>query len=154
MNLRATEQIEKSCRETIDRQHKRLAGWQEVLASSREILADLERCGCELDYYGVSVSCTLFGSGEALTEAFRILRTSGWELDKDSARPEAHSASWQGFFRRPKYPTIIITFSSTVCKVVKVGTKMVEQPVYAVQCGETITPIRPEDEPVDDNIPF
>jgi len=64
---------------------------------------------------------------------FRALRKLGYEPDK---RPEANASYFTTFWNRPGTTLRVYTrFSSTVCKRVKIGTKMVEQDIFETRCG-------------------
>jgi hypothetical protein len=81
------------------------------------------------------------GDGEVLTMAIRFLRTRGYKTD--AAPPEKVAAVWEALFVHGEdlnQPRVRLTWASTVCKQVQVGTKMVEQPVYEIRCGEEPTP--------------
>lgn len=101
------------------------------------------------------------GDKTTLEKAFRILR--GASLTFNTDRPKKGDSEWCAFFRHPESETrLFFQFTSSVCKRVKVGTKMVEQDVFETQCGDIVS-----DEPptltivpttalpaVDDEIPF
>ena len=93
--------------------------------------------------YGSSyaLSFSIRGTGEELTAAIRWLRTRGWNTD--SKPPETNQAHWDALYVHTEDLNKIrirLTFSSTVCRMVKVGTKMVEQDVYETRCGPEAVP--------------
>lgn len=65
------------------------------------------------------------------------LRRSGFVPD---ARPKVKDTSFQTHFRQTDGATVWLSFSSSVCKRVQVGTRTVEEPIYEVQCEEP-TPV-------------
>jgi len=65
-------------------------------------------------------------------------------------------------FIYPHTVECLFHFTSTVCKRIKVGTKLVEQPIYETQCGADLSTVDLKElespshavVPVEDNIPF
>jgi hypothetical protein len=79
----------------------------------------------------VSVS----GDAKRLADVVRIFMVSGFKAT--SSKPKAGDTTWHSYFSHPNCSIDIwFYFTSSVCKRVKVGTKMVEQDVYEVQCGD------------------
>lgn len=75
------------------------------------------------------------GTGKHLAQVFRVMRTSGFELEGD--RPRAKESSWHGRFVHPETNLRVwFSFTSTVCQVKQVRTEMKEVPVYDVVCDE------------------
>lgn len=75
------------------------------------------------------------GTGHHLAQVFRVLRTSGFELEGE--RPRAKSSSWTGRFKHPETTARIrISFASTVCRMEQVRTELKEVPVYDIVCDE------------------
>lgn len=78
------------------------------------------------------------GDGDKLTRVVRVLRQGGFEFPKDS-RPKPGDTQWYQFFTHPACKmNIFLHFTSSVCKRVKVGTKMVEQDIYETHCGNDL----------------
>jgi len=72
------------------------------------------------------------GKADVLKEIFRAFRKLGYE---PSSRPEAKPQSnFTCYFSRDGRPTFYLSFSSTLCRRVKVGTKMQEVDVYETVC--------------------
>lgn len=93
------------------------------------------------------------GDGARLTAVWKLLRRHGFNT---TARPEKGDTTFHAFWKREGHAELFMSFSSSTCRRVQVGTKMVEQPIYETQCGEL-----PEIEPpanavveVDNDIPF
>jgi len=84
------------------------------------------------------LNVTITGDKAKLAKAFGILRRNGFVPD---ARPKEKDTSFNTHFRQTDGTSIYLSFSSTVCKRVQVGTRTVEEPVYEIQCDE-----RPIDE--------
>jgi hypothetical protein len=98
------------------------------------------------------INLAFTGDGIKLSEVWKALRTAGYQ---PNSRPEKGNSTFYTGWCQQGYSRIWMSFSSAVCRRVKVGTKMVEQDIYEVQCGEL-----PEIEAdttavaVDDDIPF
>lgn len=95
------------------------------------------------------------GDGNKLKEVWSLLRRHDYNV---SARPEKGDTQFCAFWQREGLVKLFMYFTSSVCRRVKVGTKMVEQDIYETQCGE-LPEIEAEDKPVvvaevSDDIPF
>jgi hypothetical protein len=113
---------------------KRRSRWNSIKDFYRPIVNALHRLGIEP---GLSTDVDVSFSGDAhkLATVVRILRTSGFTTE--SARPKDGDTTWYARYTHPECATSVwLYFTSSVCKRVKVGTKMVEQDVYEVQCGD------------------
>ena len=88
----------------------------------------------EPSFDGRDINLSFSGDKAKLTSVIRILRTNSFDTDAEA--PKANSNYWSAYFTNAEDSRIQfwISFSSTVCRMVKVGTKMVEQDVYEVQC--------------------
>lgn len=85
---------------------------------------------------------TLSGTKTELGVMVRALRSRGLVPD---SRPRKEDVSWTTWWRhqdRKKlnyskaFPKIWLSFHSTQCERVKIGTKMVEEAIFEVKCGE------------------
>ena len=86
-----------------------------------------------IDINSKCVDLSHSGDKLVLEGVFRALRKLGYEPDK---RPEANESYFTTFWNRPGTTLRVYTrFSSTVCKRVKIGTKMVEQDIFETRCG-------------------
>jgi len=79
----------------------------------------------------MSPNVHLSGSKQTLVEALKILRGEDWVPDQ---RPGEEPAERFSTAFRKDEDKIWLYFSSKVCKLVQVGTKTVEQPVFEVVC--------------------
>ena len=79
------------------------------------------------------VNLNFTGDGPKLTEVWKALRAAGYE---PNARPSKGQSTFYTHWNREGYSTIWMSFDSSVCRRVKVGTKMVEQDIFETQCGE------------------
>jgi hypothetical protein len=147
MNAQVETVLESSVDISLAEQALKLAKMRQRWAACRDIFAPVvsafQRIGIEPTFQGddyVTVMAT--GDKSRLEQAFRILRGAGFTFRAD--RPKKGDSQWYAFFAHPDSETkIFFQFTSSVCKRVKVGTKMVEQDVFETQCGD-ITVDAPE----------
>lgn len=79
------------------------------------------------------INVTFTGDGARLTAVWRAFRTHGYNTE---ARPKKGDTTFYAFWHRDGMSKLFMHFSSSMCRRVQVGTKMVEQPIYETQCGE------------------
>ena len=132
---------------------KKTATWEVAKPVFTPVINALEKLGIvptNIDYY---VGFSVAGDAELLTKIIRILRTGGFTTTAD--RPKKGENSWYAFFDYEGLTLrLFLNFTSTVCRRVKVGTKMVEQDIYEVQCGDDLS-LPPAGEPSDvEALPF
>lgn len=117
----------------------RLANWEnnrEEILPIIESLAPLE-VDAEMCAWNSQVNLTVIGGKAKLVDVFRILRTAGYKCSDD--RPRANDSSWYGTFAKEgRALSFWVRFTSSVCVMVKVGTKTIEEDVYEVRCGEGV----------------
>jgi hypothetical protein len=102
------------------------------------IVNALQKIGAEPYLSGGTIYCSMTGDKEKLTQAFRIFRTAGMEFS--GSRPKKGDSSWSSAFKHPSQSVyVFFQFTSSVCRRVKTGTKMVETDVYETQCGDLST---------------
>lgn len=81
----------------------------------------------------LNIQCT--GDKSKLVAVMRILRTSGFSTNAD--RPVKGDSQWYAWFDSNECSARIwFSFTSSVCRQVKVGTKTVTVDVYETQCGD------------------
>lgn len=86
------------------------------------------------DFSAGTFTINLTGGKPEVTNLIRVLRNHGYD---SSRRPEGKQTYYSEFWKNEKDNiTVFVCFSSTYCRSVKVGTKMVEVPIYDVVCGE------------------
>lgn len=113
---------------------KRRQKWATVRDFYRPILNALQRVGIEPSL-STDIDLNFAGDAQKLSAVVRILRTNGFSTTAE--RPKAGSNTWYARYSNPEVGLDVwLSFTSSVCKRVKVGTKMVEQDVYEVQCGD------------------
>ena len=121
--------------------NEKIAKWVRSKDTYEPIIEALEALSVEPTLsYDLDVSFT--GDKRKLAAVVRILRTNGFKTE--SKAPLATSASWSAFFYsekdKDKAPfSIWLSFSSSVCRRVQVGTQTVEQPIYEIRCEENIS---------------
>jgi hypothetical protein len=110
--------------------------WAESQAAALPVLEKLAALGSEPYVYEDNfIYAQLTGDVGVLTDAIRALRTGGFKGD---SKPERKSATFTTHFRSPSSPLpIFLSFSSSVCRRVKVGTKTETVDVFEIQCGES-----------------
>ncbi len=109
--------------------------FKEYEADIREIVNEIDlskassaRMSCDTEDVNFYVS----GNTEVLKEVFRTFRKLRYE---PSSRPEAKpQTNFSCYFHQDGKPTFYLSFSSTLCKRVKVGTKMQEVDIYETVC--------------------
>jgi hypothetical protein len=113
---------------------KSRAKWNSIRDFYRPIVNALHRLGLE-PRLSSDVDLHFSGDAHKLASVVRILRTAGFSTT--AARPKQGDTQWSAYYHHPDCGTSVwLYFTSSVCKRVKVGTKMVEQDVYEVQCGD------------------
>ena len=82
---------------------------------------------------GYNITVRVAGGPAELKSIFRAFRKLGYD---PSARPGIKpEESFSSYFRREEGgPEFYLYFSSTICKRIKIGSKMVEQAVYETVC--------------------
>jgi hypothetical protein len=112
------------------------------------IVAAFQRIGVDPKMDSANyLSVTMTGDKDKLAAAFRILRGAGFTFTAD--RPKKGDSEWYAFFSHTMCPVDIwFSFTSSVCRRVKVGTKTVQQDIYETVCGDISEAIAPPVEAV------
>lgn len=129
--------IDEQINERFAEVHKLATWWAEDGHYYTPIIEVLEAmgCDCRISMSGIDVSRS--GNKKDLQAVFRAMRLAGFS---PTHRPEANDTYYSAFF----YPLhegikpIWLSFSSTVCRRVQVGTELKEVPVYEIQCEESM----------------
>ncbi len=110
--------------------------WQQSKPYALPVVEKLAALGSEPYVYSSDlVYAALTGDVHILTDAIRALRVGGF---KSSEKPERKSPTFTSVFTHPDAKLrILLAFSSSVCRRIKVGTKTETVDVYEVQCGES-----------------
>ncbi len=86
-----------------------------------------------------SLDVSISGDKHTLAAVVRIFRTHGFSTF--NSPPKKGSSSWTAFYeKRDCELRWYLSFSSSVCRRVKVGTRTVEQDVYETVCDEITMP--------------
>ena len=72
------------------------------------------------------------GGKKELQACFSIFRHAG--LDRPKYPPKENEPDYNAFFGKEGGPRILFSFTSKVCKRVKVGTEMVKKDIYETIC--------------------
>lgn len=79
------------------------------------------------------INLSFAGDGRRLGQVWGELRRNGYA---PNAHPKKGESQFYTHWHKEGFSTVWMSFSSTMCRRVQVGTQMVEQPIYEVQCGE------------------
>jgi hypothetical protein len=114
---------------------KALAGFKRTIAEQKELFRALEELDIDLQFIpdGDYMALLFTGDGERLSNVWKALRRNGY---KTTQHPKKGDTTFYAFWYREGYSNLFMNFSSSLCKRVQVGTRMVEQPIYETQCGE------------------
>lgn len=134
--------------------------WNAIKDFYRPLINAFHRLGLEPRLSG-DINLSFTGDAKKLAAVVTVLRGSGFNTT--AARPKKGDTSWSAYYSHPDCDTKVwLHFTSSVCRHVKVGTKMVEQDVFEVQCGDIsiaeppalIAVPTPEAVQFDSDIPF
>jgi len=111
---------------------KRKARWNADRAVLGPLTKALQELGIEPKIeYDYDIHFT--GNKELLGKVMGLLRTSGYNTGE--SRPKEKEPTWAAWYRKPDMEfSIWVSFTSSVCKRVKIGSEMVEQDIYEVRC--------------------
>lgn len=159
--------IEQGFAQEQEKLNKRRKSWREYKRTQHyltTLVADLMKMGplndlvlSDHDWINMRIS----GDKHKLAQVVRTLRTRGYTTTE--APPAKGAREWKPIFSKAGAPSIFLMFTGNSCRLVKVGTKMVEQAVYETVCDEITLDRSAEDAAaanpelvaeVDDAIPF
>ena len=139
---------ETSIDELLDQEQEALEAKREKWNRQRSILLPIIKAFKSLGAaprfdFRDSLDIALSGDKHLLAGAVRALRTRGFKSDSDP--PGKKDSSWSTFFYNGDVweddtIKIWLSFSSTVCRRVKVGTKVETVDVYETVCDELMLP--------------
>ena len=132
--------------EILKRQQEDLAVIENHGATYAPVIDGLARFEPRFSVGGGCLDIAFSGDKHALEAAWGVLRKAGFEVSGE--RPKPNQPSYSSFFRHPDGALIWFSFSSTVCRRVKIGTQMVAQDIYETVCGEQT--FEPAHEPVEE----
>jgi hypothetical protein len=134
VNSQIEDPIDEKLTQEVSEIETRREKWLELRDNFLPLVRRFKGLEIEPNFDGRDINLSFSGDKTKLTSVIRILRTNGFDTDAEA--PKANSNYWSAYFTNAEDSRIQfwISFSSTVCRMVKVGTKMVEQDVYEVQC--------------------
>lgn len=117
--------------------------WEATVNDFPLFYEDLAKLGIEVRFseFDGSLDIRFTGDGELFRRVWKLVRSIGFE---PNSRPLAGAqAEFCTFWHHsdPRYSRIWLQFSSSICRAVKVGTKLVEEPIYEISCGDGQTPL-------------
>lgn len=142
MNIEAIDEVKIDLQlqeEALELSKKRLK-WQANRSNFVVITRELEKLGieprldCQADY-----NINFTGDKKKLLAVLRLIMSAGFKTHND--KPQPGQSSWSAWFDKKDCSLRIwFSFSSSICKLVQVGTKTVsyEQPIYQTICGELL----------------
>ena len=134
MDNQIEDPIDEKLTQEVSEIETRRERWLDIREYFLPLVRRFKGLDLEPNFDGRDINLSFSGDKAKLTSVIRILRTNGFDTDAEA--PKANSNYWSAYFTNAEDSRIQfwISFSSTVCRMVKVGTKMVEQDVYEVQC--------------------
>lgn len=121
--------------ESLDQAQKRVSLYErhkeEIKQVARNLLEEeVSVVSCFMDVYSVDINVS--GDYAVLKAIFRAFRKAGWEIE---SKPEEREPTFITWIKKPDCELKWwLSFSSTICKRVQIGTEMKEVPVYEIQC--------------------
>lgn len=134
--------VDQSYADSLEYYAKQILAWAKVRARFEPVVLQLDELDVANDYSGGDILyISAYGDTKRLTAVIRALRTNGWNT---TTKPEIGKPEYKAIFsvetteEEPFAPSekVHLSFTSSVCKLVKTGTQMVEQDIYEVQCGD------------------
>jgi hypothetical protein len=127
---------------------KEILEWQEIIKRTRvfsakykmyldPVIAEIEPLNpTRTAIAGGSFDISIAGDATVLGEIWGILRRNGFKPPE--YRPTQNQPSFSGYFEHKDDEDcrIWLSFSSTVCRRVAVGTRMEEVTIYETRCGD------------------
>lgn len=111
------------------------AHWDEhsaLYTTAAHVLDGLPVISTDVSPSGVCVS--IAGTKADLTAAFKALRSIGFNINQRPGREKTDS--WNGVFRHPSGAQLDLIFSSTQCRRVSAGVKLVEVEQFDIVCDD------------------
>lgn len=136
---------------------KALKEFKRTVNEMSPLFRSLEEMDIDLQFNpdGGYIALCFTGDGERLAAVWKELRRNDY---KNDCRPKKGDTTFCAFWYREGYANLFMNFSSSMCKRVQVGTKMVETPIYETQCGELpeleVEPKSSAVVEINDSIPF
>lgn len=122
--------------EKMHQHHAKLTETLQSIIDNRQLFEDLEKLDVDLTYGYGELNLCFTGDTARLRAVWLVLRRHGYEPQyRPTNEDKTRFCTW---WHKESAPTIWMSFTSSVCTRVQVGTRTVEEPVYEVHCGEAI----------------
>lgn len=121
--------------EQAQKAKKYSTAFQTTVKAHAELFRGMEELDIDSQFCLTSgdINLTFTGTGTKLGEVWGLLRRNGY---MPNSRPEKGKSSFHTHWYKDGFSTLWMSFSSSVCRRVQVGTKTEVVPIYEVQCGE------------------
>lgn len=136
------EQIENDISKELDRVANLQTAWEERSDKFTSLIFSFDEIAVPEDFelrfhFDGELNIFAKGDGNLLTIIFRTLRLNSFVCT--GPRPGRNDANWSAFFTHPDVGRIWLSFSSTVCKIIQVGTELKEMPIYRTECSHSLS---------------
>ena len=106
----------------------------------QSLVDDMAEVGFEVRFPG-TLDFSATGTKPKLLAGIKVLRRHGYKMSKGVPEKTDYFGAWCYYHdndgnKDESRIDVYFSFSSTVCQRVKVGTRMVEEDIYEIQCGE------------------
>lgn len=121
--------------EAAQQAQKNIKAFKEAIRARSALFRRLEELDIDVGFSpeNAYIHVRFTGDGDRLGQVWGAFRQSGW---KTTCRPEKGKNEFYAFWHQEGLVDLFMNFTSSVCRRVQVGTKMVEQPIYEMHCGE------------------
>lgn len=118
--------------------------WERIIDEEPALWEALESLKIEprFNFGDGCIDICFAGDASLMQAAWQVIRATGYQPD---ARPAAKKSTFSTHWHRAGSPVIWFYFTSNQCKAVQVGTKMVEEPVYEIQCESDLSALLPSE---------
>lgn len=129
--------IDQALADMLKYQSEQLISWSLARGVLEPVVIALDAKEIPCSYWLNTLHVQTAGDKKRLAEVVRIFRTNGFATTK---KPEAKQTEYQAYFglegKDLSEMRILLTFTSTVCRRVQVGTETKEVPIFEIQCGD------------------
>lgn len=116
---------------------KRKLKWNGSRSIMAPVINALSKLELEPRLDATDVNYYFTGDKSKLLAVMRVVRSSGFNTNQE--RPKKGDSSWTARFTKEGCGLgLYLSFSSSVCRQVQIGTKTIQVPVYETVCGETL----------------
>ena len=130
--------IEKMFAESMQYLASRISFWATYKATFEPITNLLDELGANYDVTSYSFECTMSEGTSKMLKLHQLLTELGWVSNEElPAGPVSYLLM---SYTKLNNPNINVYWSNTLCKRIQIGTQIIEQPVYKLECDEERTP--------------